>query len=88
VTSPRPAAPTPRILEVSATERIATAVLRDDEKLLGGSDKRSCDACKLNAAVEKIIRSNGFISINQFLCVCDTATHPTTHRPLSHSPFK
>lgn len=57
-----------RILEVSTTEKIATAVLRDDEKLLGGDDKRSCDACKKNAAVEKIIRSNGFISINQFLC--------------------
>ena len=40
----------------------------DEQMLLGGDDKRSCDACKLAPATQKVVRSNGFISINQFMC--------------------
>lgn len=58
-----------RLLDVSVTEKIITDnALQNDDKLLIGEDKRMCDVCKAQPAAEKILRTNGFIKINQFLC--------------------
>jgi hypothetical protein len=57
-----------RLLDVSKTERIDVGKKSPEDLKLLGEDKRLCDVCKTTPAEEKVLRTNGFISINQFLC--------------------